>query len=858
MKPLRDYQLRGIDGISQSFRKGHKKIVLCMATGSGKCHGIGTPILMFDGTIKNVEEVLTGDLVMGPDSKQRLVTGTTRGYGELFRITPVRGESYIVNADHVLSLKRTRIKAGGEKGMLVNISVRDYLLQSKHFKHLHKGWRSSVDWPEKEVPLDPYFFGLWLADGNANVKTVAITKPDFEVAECVRNVADSFGMKYVTSTNSSGCPSHRISRSEISGPNKIAAILRLLGVDRNKHIPLIYLANSREIRLAVLAGILDGDGHYHNGGYDFISKRKEISEGVCFLARSLGLAAYMKQCVKTCQNNFSGSYYRVSVSGDCSIIPCRISRKQAAQRKQIKDHLVTGIKAEPIGKGEYFGFEVDQDHLYLLGDFTVTHNSKTAMGMIKRALDRKKKVLFLCDRNILIDQFSSEASEWDLDHGLIRKGGFTDRLNPFVIASKKTFMSLYLTRQRFEIPNYDLLVVDKAHRGGSAEFQKIFQCYPDSYRIGLTATPIRPNGETLGPDYTDLICPIQPSQLLANGYLVPARCFSPTFPDLRGVRRGADGDYSKKDLEKVMNRNNMVGDVVGWWKRLSVDRPTLVYGVSIAHSIAMRDAFLKAGIKTIHLDGRSDDDQLTDAFAAFRNGQVKVLCCADLLTEGVDLPLCSCIQIVRPTKSLRLALQMYGRGLRPDNGTEKVDCVIIDHAGVVLYHGLPCTDIQWTINPDEEPIEKRLQREREEGKLPTPIICPKCFFMYQVQPACPQCGHKTEKKGRDIAMRPGTLVEVEGQKVFAPTLGVDYNKISMRCLATAANRGSTFSAASAIFKSQTGKMPWDCEGLKAWPPELPPEQQTNPDHTLYNWKAYVMDTYPKFSNHHRRMMEEAV
>lgn len=477
---------------------------------------------------------------------------------------------------------------------------------------------------------------------------------------------------------------------------------------------------------------------------------------------------------------------------------------------------------------------------------TGSGKSKTAMRIVQRTLERKKRVLFLCDRNLLVDQFAAEAREWNLDHGVIRKGGFDNRLANFVIASKDTFASIYLRRKRFEPPPYDLIIPDECHRGSAPTWQKVFELYPSAYRVGLTATPIRPTGASLGPEYQDIVCPIKPSELRQQGYLVSAKCFSPSFPDLRGVRRGADGDYNRSDLEKVMNRKNMVGDVVGWWKRLAVDRPTITYGVSIKHSIALRDNYLKEGIKAVHIDGKSSDEELIDAFNAFREQRIKILCCADLLTEGIDLPLCSCIQIVRPTKSLRLALQMYGRAMRPHDATEKIDMLVIDHAGVVLYNGLPGQDIPWTVNPEDGNVQERLKKEQEEGKLPTPIICTECFFMYQGLPACPQCGHKPEKRGKDIAMRAGTLVEVDS--AAAPKPGINYDKIWGRCLATAANSGRTFGTAAAIFKSQTGKTPWEAmgEAFRGMPPRLPDERQTDPKRVLYNWKAFVIDTYPEF------------
>jgi polar amino acid transport system ATP-binding protein/sulfate transport system ATP-binding protein len=144
----------------------------------------------------------------------------------------------------------------------------------------------------------------------------------------------------------------------------------------NKHVPLRYKANSREIRLELLAGIIDSDGSPKHGCYDFISKFLQLAVDVCYVARSLGFAAYMKPCEKTCQTGNGGTYYRVCISGDLSVVPVRIKRKKLAPRQQIKNVLRTGILVRPAGYGEYFGFELDGDGLFLLGDFTVTHNTQ--------------------------------------------------------------------------------------------------------------------------------------------------------------------------------------------------------------------------------------------------------------------------------------------------------------------------------------------------------------------------------------------------------------------------------------------------------------------------------------------------
>lgn len=354
--------------------------------GTGKCLGIDTPILMFDGTAKAVQDVAVGDQLMGPDSFPRRVLSLARGREMLYRVTPVKGDAYVVNESHILSLKQT----SGRSEKIVNISVRDYLKKGKPTQEKLKGWRAGVDFRYTPVPLSPYFLGAWLGDGSINGPTVY--KPDEEImAEC-ESVAAAHSLRAVRFTSNT-CPSIRISGIK-GAANPVFAKLRELGVTTTKHVPLLYRANSRKVRLEVLAGLMDTDGAVSCGGFDFISIEPRLAADVAYLARSLGLAAYVKQCEKSCQTGATGTYHRVSISGDCSIIPTRIHRKKSLARMQIKRVTVTGISVDPIGVGDYFGFEITGDGLFMLGDFTVTHNT-TLLRQFACHLMRQKKAVFI-------------------------------------------------------------------------------------------------------------------------------------------------------------------------------------------------------------------------------------------------------------------------------------------------------------------------------------------------------------------------------------------------------------------------------------------------------------------------------
>ncbi len=359
------------------------QVFIRAATGAGKCLGIGTPILMFDGTIKPVEQVRVGDKLIGPDSKPRLVLSLARGREEMFRVTPTKGDSYVVNKSHILSLRMTGVEGGAGTrgaGKIENISVSDYLEKNKTYKHCMKGWRTAVDFESKEEihwSVTPYILGLWLGDGSSEgPRWFGI---DHEVWQELADHALFCGMKFRNVKRGDSCPEVTITSPQGAGKghrNIILETLREMSLIKNKHVPLKYKVASRKNRLELLAGLMDTDGSLSRNGFDYISQIESLADDICFLARSVGLAAYKTPCIKTCSNNgVAGQYYRVSISGDCEIVPCRIARKKAALRLQKKNVLNVGISVESIGVGDYYGFQIDGDGLFLLGDFTVTHNT---------------------------------------------------------------------------------------------------------------------------------------------------------------------------------------------------------------------------------------------------------------------------------------------------------------------------------------------------------------------------------------------------------------------------------------------------------------------------------------------------
>jgi len=318
--------------------------------GTGKCHGIDTPILMYDGSIKMVQDIQVGDIVMGDDSTQRRVLSLGQGEDDMYDIITTKGDTYSVNSEHILCLKsfdnETLTYLNDFKtNDIIQITVKTYLQLPDYIQNTLCGYTTGVDFEEKSVLYNPYNVGVCLGGGNTDT------------------IEDSITQHY-----------------------------NLLN---NKHIPDDYKINSRNIRLQMLAGLLDTDGWFDNtlNNYEITQKSKRLSDDIVYLCRSLGFCATQTECEKYCMYKGEkqyGTYYRVLIYGEgLEEIPTKCPRKQAEYKLRQKNALVAGIKVVPKGRGTYYGFELDNNHRYVLGNFHVTHNTSLIRDGISKILGRE-------------------------------------------------------------------------------------------------------------------------------------------------------------------------------------------------------------------------------------------------------------------------------------------------------------------------------------------------------------------------------------------------------------------------------------------------------------------------------------
>ncbi len=377
-------------------------------TGKAGCLGKGTKVLLHDGNFKRVEDVKVGDQLMGVDSKPRNVIDLCRGREQMYWIHQKKGNSYRVNESHILSLKhvkpaiRKRITLPFGKRAIIsellheknvetlNITVKDYLNLSKgSIKRKHsKGYKSElINFNELGLLIDPYYLGLWLGDGHTN-DINRITNFDDVIIDYLKKIYNASKVGNSKSTYSIS--------GQLTNDFKIIFSLRNAQQLNKKYIPRVYLFNSKDNRLKLLAGLIDSDGTFDMKGkqYDITLANEKLANQIAYLTRSLGFATTFKRIIKKCTNckdkEKEREAWRVRFTPNLEI-PNLLERKKQKTISDFKNRLHTGIKIEKDIIDDYYGFELDGDHLFMLEDFTVTHNTgKSTLLRYFRSLTKKK------------------------------------------------------------------------------------------------------------------------------------------------------------------------------------------------------------------------------------------------------------------------------------------------------------------------------------------------------------------------------------------------------------------------------------------------------------------------------------
>ena len=420
-KPLRDYQDKIIDVYMNHVTPNHSGGgILEVPCGFGKCLGKDTPILLYDGTIKLVQDVVVGDVLMGDDSLPRNVLSLARGREMMYKIADKWGNGYIVNESHILSLKLHL----GKQSQIIDISVADYLKLPTYFHDPHEllmGYRVPIQFQKYQSRhyIDTYTYGKTLYN---DTNTLNIP-PEYKCA------------------------------------------------------PHIY-------QLELLAGIIDAAVDVGNCdlSYKICISHASVPfiDDIIFMARSIGLVAYR---------------YYVMVANPTMIlhqdkrfkwIPIKSMNRYSQTSLYSDNHpLDYNIRVIKLEEDEYYGFEIDGNRRFVLGDFIVTHNTVMALKIVSLL---QQKTLIIVHKEFLMNQWIERIGEFlpAAKVGKIQGQTFDVEGKDIVLGMLQSLYDKEFPPNAFD--TFGLTIVDEVHRIGSEQFSKTLLRVITPYMLGISAT----------------------------------------------------------------------------------------------------------------------------------------------------------------------------------------------------------------------------------------------------------------------------------------------------------------------------------------------------------------------------------
>ena len=697
---LRNYQKQASDAAVRLFTgKADKNGLIILPTG---CHAKGSSVLTSDGVCIKVEDVKVGDFLLGNDGTPRKVLELHNGVDDMYKVTPIKGEPFVVNGGHILHLYKTNEGKGYNscQPRYDEISVKEYVVKSANYKHLHKLHRvSQIDFGNDKYLFDPYFVGLYLGDGCC-INGLNITTQREEVVEYLREFARTYGLGFRAAEKRNGENKAKsyffpYAFANNNTPNPLQVTIRGLGLEGkvagDKFIPHQYKVASVEDRFRLLAGLLDTDAFYdkEKNTFEYCSKSKRLADDVVFVCRSLGFFAQIGK-TKVVKGE---SYYRIQISGDLNLIPTKVAIRQGRARKQKKSVLVTGFSVEYLGRGEYFGFTLDGNHLYCDNQFFIHHNSGKSLVIADIASRLEGPLLvFQPSKEILQQNFAKLQSYGIFDCGCYSASVGCKDINRITFATIGSVMN-----HMSDFDCFKNIIIDDCHYVNSKAGQyKQFIEAKNRQVVGLTATPYRLD-RTEGGSILKFLTRVRPrifskviyccqiGELLSKGYLADLHYYDLTALDLRRVRSNSTGaDYDERSLLAEYER-------CGFYDKLSntvvkVLQPksgiprkgVLVFTAFTKEARQLVDKLQSIGVNSAIVTGETPKKEREAILEGFKRREIKVVANVGVLTTGFDYPALDTVVLARPTKSLGLYYQMVGRAIRPFDGK---DGWIVDLSG---------------------------------------------------------------------------------------------------------------------------------------------------------------------------------
>ena len=313
--------------------------------------------------------------------------------------------------------------------------------------------------------------------------------------------------------------------------------------------------------------------------------------------------------------------------------------------------------------------------------------------------NRRKGILIIAHRTELIEQIDESLNKYHIPHGIIA-GAFKDRrdfLLPVQVASIQT-ITHPSNRQLAEAFHADFIIIDEAHHATAQSYTKLWNYYPESKKLGVTATPWRMDGGGFKGNFDTLIPSMPIKEFLEKGWLAPYKYYSvPIDSTIRSSIEsinefGIDGDYKTSALEQVVDTRRIRAQLLDSYFEFVKGKKGIIYSISRKHSKHICSQFLDAGIKIADIDSETPAQLRKRLVQNFKNGDLDIIVNVDIFSEGFDCPDLEFVQLARPTRSLVKYIQQVGRGLRR-NGDKQ--CLILDNVGMYGRFGLPDDNRPW-------------------------------------------------------------------------------------------------------------------------------------------------------------------
>lgn len=431
------------------------------------------------------------------------------------------------------------------------------------------------------------------------------------------------------------------------------------------------------------------------------------------------------------------------------------------------------------------------------------------------AVEHGRRVLAVTNRRLLVTQLAKECEAHGVHYGTIMADFMEgDPAGPVQIASLQTLEKWYFYEKFTKeatgrgLPDANLILVDEAHQEAHGRYATLRSFYPDAKTVGFTATPLGPDGRSLTPSaYEILVEGPKNSELIAQNHLLPTVVHAPSEPNIEGVRIVKGQEYNQNQLGRAVQECTVFADVFEHWQRLAADRTTVCFvpGIPFGRDLVRQFNFL-LGDGTAHLiEAKTKPAERLDILGKVESGESKIVVSVDIVKEGWDCPVVSCVVDLQPNSQLRSYWQKVGRSKRPYGSQQ--NALYLDFAG--NYWKFP--------HPDEDPIwpegdetsQEAIERSRKSSESNQPVMCPKCSHVRTAGPTCPNCGYVSTECIRRIRMGKGKLKEIpafakakreisDNERLFTKWQGKLFGALQ---------KGWTYGQCAKMFNTDTGQYP---------------------------------------------------